>query len=115
MDGDIPFAIYSFEHAAIFEDRLSMFARADLSGTLLAPGNILNFGGRRFRILDFERVAAPDVTPAQISAIGFKKDTPEEEQEAFRRWLHDIGDHAHVFLYNVEALERESNEPLAPT
>ena len=112
MRGDLPYPVYSFELAAIQDRRLFALIRPGTEGNVVKESKVLNFGGHRFRVLKQHALAYPELTSEHISRAGFKKATLEAERKAADKWLRDIGADFCLWFYDIEPLQRESNEPL---
>jgi hypothetical protein len=114
MQGDIPLAIYSFEYFAIKEGRLKALIRPITNNPdEYKEGTILNFAGNRFRTSWPQVLDIVALSNEEARAAGFKSGEGLSELGKCKRWLKQIGSDGYLWLYPLEALERESNEPKA--
>jgi len=119
MQGDVPLAVYSFEYFAIKEGRLKVLIRPAIDGTEFDEGCILNFAGNRFRVTTQWPVHAKEMSEVEAVSAGFKPFVPVPGDgepmtclDKLKRWLTQIGSDEFLWLYELEPLERESNEPI---
>ncbi len=115
MQGDVPLAVYSFEFFAIQEGRLKALIRpvGDDPADAHKEGTILNFAGNRFRTSWPQVLNIVALSNEEARAAGFRSGEGLSELGKCKRWLKQIGSSGHLWLYPLEALERESNDPKA--